>query len=254
MNSINKTIEEELSSFKSTSVDNIDEIIESSARLKDNFDIESENFNNIKFQEEPDGNKLVSTDDGFFVLPFKQDNLLFMDSKRYVQFIKKVELLVRTHPDYKKYISHLKEHGLNHCMILGDLDDADCSIEMHHGPILNLFDYCSIITTYLFKTVGTCTTFEVADIVLEEHRQHNVQIVMLTTTMHQMIEAKNLFISPKQSFGRLDKFIEKYRIAIPDSQIYVIKKYLEIAEARETNVDDELNLRETIKNYSHYNS
>lgn len=248
-NEVQSSILGELNKLKIESGD-VEEVIQMASELKDVFDSESENFLNIKFSSEPSGNKIVYAEDGYFILPFKQDNMIYMDTKKYVKFIKKVELLVRTHPDYRKYIAHLKEHGLNHCMILGDLEDEHCSIEMHHGPILNLFDYCSVITAYLIKTKGTCTTFEVADIVMGEHRLHNVQIVMLSTTMHQMIEAQNIFIHPKQSFGRLENFIEKYKLGFNPNQIYTIQKYLELAETQNTNVDDTLGLRETIKNWS----
>ncbi|MGL5753441.1 MAG: hypothetical protein ACRCXT_23050 [Paraclostridium sp.] len=224
---------------------NIDDI---NKKLNEITDESNSNFMNMKFEEDKEGKKFVT--DGFFILPFRQDKYAFMDTQVFVKFIKKCEYLVRNHPDYKGYISHLKNHGLNHCMILGDLEDESCSIEMHHGPILNLFDYCTIIANHYLKTKGDCNTFEVAKLVIEEHNNHNIQLIMLSSSMHQMVEANNTFINVKQSFGNLEKFINKYRHAISDAQRHVIEEYLKMCESTDTTVDDILKVRTSVKKWS----
>lgn len=228
----------------------IDNLLNLSKELSDIMNPNNENFLNISSYKDENDNTVMKNDIGFFILPYRQNDYSLLEIKKFVRFIKKIEALVRTNPEYKRYIAHLKDNGLDHCMILGNLDDDKCSIEMHHGPILNLFDYCSIVASQQIATKGGTTTFDVAKQVIEEHLNHNVQVVMLASSIHQLIEDKNVFINVKQSFGNLERFLNKYKDYITAQQKYVIAEYLKLCETKETDIDSILKARDEVSNWN----
>jgi hypothetical protein len=184
------------------------------------------NVVNIKHFERGD-NLIVEAD--YYQIPFYKKE--FFDSRDYVKFIKAAEKLIRTSDDYKHYIGYLKnEIGLNHCMIMPNIDDEKADIEMHHGPILTLFDYCDIVMNYYLNQDKGLTTFDLAEIILQEHFDNNVQVVMLSKSAHQLIHTGNLFINPSQAWGNLNRFLEKYDDGISDEQREVINNYILLSE------------------------
>ena len=52
-------------------------------------------------------------------------------------------------------------------MVMPSVDDEKATIEMHHGPILTLFDCCSIVTMSMIHRGEKLTTPRVAKIVLQ---------------------------------------------------------------------------------------
>lgn len=247
--SIATEIIENMYSSKPENGRDIDNLLNISEELSNILDPNNENFLNISSYEE-NGNTIIKNDKGFFILPYEQNDYSLLDIKKFVRFIKKIENLVRTNPEYKRYIAHLKDNGLDHCMILGNLDDDKCSIEMHHGPILNLFDYCAIIASQQITTNGGTTTFEVAKQVIEEHLNHNVQVIMLSSSIHQLVEDKNVFINVKQSFGKLEVFLNKYKEFMTAQQKYVVAEYLRLCETKETDIDSILKARDEVVNWN----
>ena len=93
-------------------------------------------------------NPTIDSDDALYSLNFYKDVEYLAPLENFVSFVKSCEKLVRISPDYKKYIAFVKGLGLNTCQVLGniqELDPSDNLIEMHHGPMLTLFDYCAIV-------------------------------------------------------------------------------------------------------------
>lgn len=165
----------------------------------------------------------------YYQLPFFKS--MFIDSRDYVKFIKAVEKLIRTSDEYKAYISYIQgDLGMNHCAIMPNIDSEKTSIEMHHGPILTLFDYCDIVTSALLNRKIKVNTFMIADIVIKEHFENNVQVVMLSKTAHQLAHSGKLFIHPAQAWGDLNKFLEKYIDGVTQEQTEIINDYLTQAE------------------------
>lgn len=82
---------------------------------------------------------------------------------------------------------------------------------MHHGPVLNLYDYCRIVLEYLYHKKLHINTFRTSDLILREHFENNIQVVMLSSTVHQLVHSKKVFIHPNQSWGNLERFLEKYK-------------------------------------------
>lgn len=223
--------------------------------MNDDFNIEtsSNDFLNISFKNKKI-NPTLKVKDGYFEQPYYQTKESLTNIDNLISFIKKTEILIRTDPDYKTYVGYIKNYvGLTNCSVLSNINDEMAPIEMHHGPILNLFDICLIITEWCLNKIGLVNTFMVAEIVLQEHFNNNIQVVMLAETPHQVTHGYNLYINPKQAWGNLNNFIEKYKDGFSEQQLYIVNKYLELAEKEDTDFSEILKLRENIEDWSVYN-
>ena len=156
--------------------------------------------------------------------------------ENYTRFIKKCEYLVRTSPYYKRYVAYIKGTvGLNKCQVLSNIEEEDAGdskadhlIDMHHGPMLTLFDYCSVVTDYLLYHNLKCNTFIVADLVIKAHYENMVQVIMVSETVHDAIHSPNgPFINMNQGFGDVYKFLKKYKDGISGDLAYKINRYYE---------------------------
>lgn len=162
---------------------------------------------------------IVDSSTSYYQMPFFKDEEYFRSLESYTAFVKACERLVRTDDRYRKYINYLKkEVKLDHCQVLKNVSDQECTIEMHHGPIFNLFDYCAIILEYFLYKNWKITTMRIADAVLTEHQMNRVQVVMLSTTMHEEVHNKDIFINYKQAYGNLNEFVDKYLSVIQGTE------------------------------------
>ena len=138
----------------------------------------------IIYKNDTSGNRsnpVVDSENSYYEIPFDKSKEYFDSLQNWTNFVKGVERLVRMDDRYNKYISYLKkECKLDHCQVLKNVDDEDCSIEMHHGPIFNLFEICAIVTEYFILKGWKTTTFRVAKQVLEDHLNNIIQVVMLS--------------------------------------------------------------------------
>ena len=98
---------------------------------------------------------------------------------------------------------------------------------MHHGPIFTLFDICAIVLEYFILKKWKISTFRIADVVLDEHQKNRVQVVMVSTTVHQEIHNGDIFINYHQAWGDLNAFIKKYRDAISDEYREQLNRYID---------------------------
>ena len=122
---------------------------------------------------------------------------------------------------------------------------------MHHGPILTLFDYISIGVDWMIYREKKITSFTVADIIIEEHFQNHIQIVMLSKTVHEEVHENNIFLSTKHAFGDLNAFIAKYKDGgISNELIDKINRYIELCEKYDSFDNDVLTLKEQMRNWS----
>lgn len=178
---------------------------------------------------------IIDSRNSLYQIPFYKPTEYFSNIESYTNFIKSVERLVRTNDRYSKYIDYLKkEIKLDHCQVLSGLNDQDCDIEMHHGPIFNLFDYCAIVLEYFLMKQWKVTTFRIADTVLDEHQKNRVQIVMLSSTVHQEVHAREIFINYKQAWGDLNAFINKYGVAMSDEHKEKLNRYIDRSLIRDS--------------------
>lgn len=162
------------------------------------------------------------------------------DYDKYSKYIKKCEYLVREDDRYTAYIAKLKQGGLTKCAVMGNLpDDPKIKIEMHHGPIFSLFDYCDIVLkACMNRKMHDITTMKIADLVLTEHEKDNIMIVMLSKAVHMggvhnYKSDRSVFIDIAATFGRIDRFIDRWSDGMETEHFGYIRKYCK--ECRKTN-------------------
>lgn len=193
----------------------------------------------------------VTSDNDIFDIVFEKDTNYLQDLDVFIRFIKGCEQQVRKHPDYSIFVDTIRENCMSQCQILGNISSMDAVIEAHHGPIFTLFDYCVIITNFLLKKEGKVTTFRVAKLVLDEHFNGNVQIVMLAKTPHQLIDTGEMFINLNQGIGNVTKFIKKYKEGLDESYIHKINSYIRMSEEHESSDNGLLELDGKQVNWSY---
>ena len=205
------------------------------------------NINSIKTKN---GNIKLNASDGYYDLSYYKTQSDFYDPKTYISFIKAVEKLVRNSDEYKTYINYLKtEIGLDYCSIFGKITDDKVAIEMHHGPIFTLFVIVSIVLEHCLLHNEQITTYSIAKIVLQEHYDNNIQVVMLCKTAHESVHAGKIYISPKQAWGDINKFIERYGDGMTNDQIETYNQILEIEEKSGHTTDNGLFKISSVKSW-----
>ena len=191
----------------------------------------AKNLPNIEYETIKDGrteNLLIDSQSSLFQIPFYKDEDYFSNIDSYTKFVKSVEKLVRTSDRYSKYKAYLMDEAkMDHCQVFRDVTAKDADIEMHHGPIFTLFDICSIMVEWFNYKGWKVTTFRVADEVLKEHELNHIQVVMLASTIHEEVHARNIFISMEQAFGDLNTFIKTYAPVINQDMREKFNRYVD---------------------------
>lgn len=174
---------------------------------------------------------VAAKDDPYDCISLYKDIDYFADDVSYTKFIKNCEKMVRKSDDYNYFLAQIKNtYGLDFCQACSSLTGKDVTIEMHHGPIFTLYDICEVVLNYFIKKGYKITTFRIADKVLQEHFDLNVQIVMLAVTFHEAVHNKDIFLNLKQGFGDSAAFIEKYSDFFEPSQKYKIYNYINLCK------------------------
>ena len=192
----------------------------------------------------------VNAGESMYQIPLYKGVEYFSNIDSYTNFIKGCERMVRTNDRYSKYIYYLKNViGLDHCQVLPDVEpdvEGKIEIEMHHGPIFTLFDYCEIMTEWCILNNKKISTFRIADEVLNEHQLNHIQVVMLLATVHEEVHNRNIFINYNQAWGDLNAFIEKYGIAMSDRLKEKLNKYIDRSMMYDSNDFGILQLNDTV--------
>lgn len=177
---------------------------------------------NIDVIEKNDNLIIKSKNSIFFNSFYFQD---FYDEKSITSFIKNTERLVRQSKEYNDYLMLIKSNYtvMTYDNILSHIEDTDAKIELHHYPF-SLYEIIEIIMNYHFLNNEQFTSFSIAKEVMEEHFHHNIGLVPLSKTNHQLAHSGELFISLKQIFGKWDEFMKKYNNGISQQQKEFIKK------------------------------
>lgn len=192
-------------------------------------------------------NPVIDSANSYYEIPFYKPEDYFSNLASRNSFIKGVEKLVRTSDRYSKYKNYIMhEVKLNRCEVLKDVTEDDCDIELHHGPVLTLYDYCDIILEYFIMKKWKITSFAIADRVLYEHENNRVQLVMLSTTMHEQAHARGIFINMKQAWGNINAFVDKYGKAFNDDCKERFNRYIDRSMMSDSNDYGILELNEKL--------
>ena len=201
-------------------------------------------------------NPIVASPNSTYAISFYQTRESLIDIDVYRKFLKNCEYRFRHSTTYSNYKGFLIGLGMDRCQVHGfihaDMDGVD--IEMHHA-ILTLFDICLLITEHLLNTVGYVTTFDVVQILKEEHKANNIALVMLSKTPHQMYhsDTSQFFIHPSMCFGKWPTLLEKYNRGLTQELafklLYYLKKAIEVGGTQDSGL---LDLRDKIKEWSEY--
>lgn len=192
----------------------------------------------------------VDSSRSMYQIPYNKGVEYFANIESYVNFIKGCERLVRNNDRYKKYIWYLKNVvGLTHCQVLSNIEpdpDGKIEVEMHHGPVFTLYDYCEIMLEYHILKNRKISTPRIADAILDEHQKNHVQVVMLLATTHEEVHNRNIFINIKQAYGDLNAFISKYGIAMSEPLREKLNKYIDKSIMYDSNDFEILKLNDTL--------
>ena len=204
---------------------------------------------NVEYKKKAQ-NPTIDSDNSFYELPFYKDADYFYNWDNTSAFANAVEKLVRSSNQYSRYIKYLKERlGLTYCQVLSNIDDESATIEMHHGPILTLFDYAIIMIDHCLYYNKKITTFQIANLLLEEHFNNNIQVVMLSKTVHEEVHENNIFLNMKHGFGDLETFIKRYREGINPATIEKINKYISLSLKADSFDKNILSLEQCVKKW-----
>lgn len=196
-----------------------------------------------------DNPKIISPIDPDYVLKFKLSKKDLGDYEDFSSFVNSVKMMVRKDARYTNYKAYLYDIGLTRCQVFSGITNEMAPLEMHHGPIFDLFNICAIVTDHLLQEGESVNSFQVADLVLKEHEKHNIQLVMLCETAHEAAENGSIFLHYNQGFGHLERFLSKYRKGIRRDQYGIVKHYLELS--RKHNATDN-GLFEIVKRVKKY--
>lgn len=216
-----------------------------------------EDMHGVIFDSDPELGPVVDSDSSLFYLLFHKNEEFFSIYENEIAFYKGVEGLVRKHPFYKKYIKYLIDVvGIRTCQVLSNIEIDEnakkqkVTLEMHHGPILTLFDIVQIICGWL-RAHGDdeITTFKVAKIIMEEHRLNNIRTVLVAKSVHQQIHDENIQLNYNQGFGDTQAFLEKYKEGVSKEMRRKINKYIEWSLENDSTDNDVLKLAETLRQW-----
>lgn len=196
-------------------------------------------------------NPTISSPTCAYVLQFDQTRESLLDIETYKSFLDNAILRFRHSETYIKYKSFLMELGLDRCQFHGNITSEMADIEMHHN-MLTIFDIAIILTEHQLNTVGKITTFDLVELLKQEHKKNRVQLVMLTKTPHQLFHNNpKFFIHPRMCFGNWQEFLRLYHDGITRDIANKLIYYLDRA-IREGGSNDNglLDLRNNIYSWS----
>ena len=188
-----------------------------------------------------------------FDLSFYQTRDTIADPERYRTFLKNAERRFRASREYKMYKAYLMDLGLDHCQIMGNIESDDTvDIELHHN-ILNLFDICILISEHVLNTVGYISTFDLIQLLINEHFNNNIGIVFLSTTAHELYTNNpDAYIPPSMTFGKWWELLIKYKYGITYD---IANKLIKYINKYQNEIPCSINIlqQEQILNFAYYN-
>lgn len=148
-------------------------------------------------------------------LSFYQTRESLQDVDTYRNFLKNAERRFRASREYKAYKAYLIEYiGIDRCQVFGNITVDDAEVELHHN-VLGLLDICVLISSHILNTIGFISTFDLVQLLIQEHWANRVGITFLSKTAHQMFTTGyDSYIPPEQTFGRWWELLDRYKYGI----------------------------------------
>lgn len=189
-----------------------------------------------------------------YPLQFYQTRETLADVDTYKRFIDNCIHRFRKSRAYKGYKAYLMSMGLDRCQILGNIQDGMADIEMHHN-FLTIYDITILISQHILNTVGRCTTFDIINLLIQEHRENHIPIVMLSETAHQIYHANpDMYIPISMCFGNWVELLRKYSYGITMDIANKVIKYINNCQKNNELTDLQYyQLSDTIKSWGDYN-
>ena len=196
-----------------------------------------------------DENLTITSDMELFDICLWKDKEWLMDIDRYRKFIKETEKLIRHSVDYSNFISVISE-TLDHCQFLGHISKYDAKLECHHN-FFSLYDYVAVVTNALLERGEKVTTFKVAKLVMQEHYDEHVNLVMLCKTAHEAVDTGEIFINLSQGVGNLNEFLKKYRDGLTEPYIDKLNEYIKMSRQFRSTDNRIFELEDAMVNWSY---
>lgn len=203
----------------------------------------------------PGNNPIISCEGDPMVLQFKQTKESLLNVEDYRAFLENAVSNFRKTRTYKNYKGFLMELGLNRCQVHGNITSEMATLEMHHN-MLTIFDIAYIITSHVTNTTNSgITTMQLCYLLKKVHKEHKVQLVMLSLTPHQLYHnTDQLSIPPEMCFGDWFTFLQEYQYGISKDIAYKILNYLNEFKDNDFGLNyDILKIRDAIVSWSEYN-
>jgi len=197
----------------------------------------------------------IDSDNASYYIEFDKTEEYFDFFDNEIAFIKGVERNVRKHRflriTYPKYLKEVV--GLKECQVLSNIkadDKSGVKLELHHGPILTLFDTCEIVTrAFRARGVKNINTFSVANEVVEQHRLNNVRVMFLCKSVHQKVHDEGIYINYQQGFGDTLRFIELFSDGIDKAMKMKINDYIGWSIDHDSTDNDILKIADTMREW-----
>ena len=186
-------------------------------------------------------------------LQFYQTRDSFMDVDIFREFLKNAESRFRASREYKAYKAYLIEYlGINRCQVFGNITVEDADIELHHN-VLGLFDICLLIASHVVSTVGIISTFDLIELLTQEHWNNRVGVTFLSKTAHQIFtNDPEAYIPPEMTFGKWWELLYIYKYGITYDIANKVVKYINKAKS---SIPTTINIpmQEEILSYAYFN-
>ena len=186
-------------------------------------------------------------------LYFYQTRDTFMDVDVYRNFLKNAESRFRASREYKLYKHYLIEYlGIDRCQIFGNITTEDADIELHHN-VLGLFDICILISSHIVNTIGIISTFDLVQLLIQEHYANRVGVTFLSKTAHQKFtNDPNAYIPPDMTFGKWWELLSRYKYGITYDIANKVVRYTNKYQ-KELPPSVQIMQNDEILSYSYYN-
>ena len=192
--------------------------------------------------------------------PYAVTDLMFYQTRDTIQdidtfrnFIRNAESTFRASREYKAYKAYLIEFlGINRCQVFGNITTEDADIELHHN-VLGLFDISLLITLHTINTIGKITTFDLVELLIQEHWENRVGVTFLSETAHQIYtNDPEGYIPPEMTFGAWWELLSKYKYGITYDLANKVIKYINKYN-NNTNISINIQQQEQILNFAYFN-